>query len=143
MHQLCVCAVNSIVSPFVLHDMALEAAHYLSPDNHYGTNGGMVMQHLRTTLTPLVHKCQQMWVHLNVDLVIVNKVKYVILRGNYSFGGVGGGGSAKFKKVFFLQNIYLYATLGRKLLWSMFTKFATKILGQSRCTRRVCGKFEI
>lgn len=78
MHQLCVCAVNSIVSPFVLHDMALEAAHYLSPDNHYGTNGGMVMQHLRTTLTPLVHKCQQMWVHFNVDLVIVNKVKYVI-----------------------------------------------------------------
>lgn len=72
MHQLCVCAVNSIVSPFVLHDMALEAAHYLSPDNHYGTNGGMVMQHLRTTLTPLVHKCQQMWVRWQVHLVILD-----------------------------------------------------------------------
>lgn len=89
MHQLCVCAVNSIVSPFVLHDMALEAAHYLSPDNHYGTNGGMVMQHLRTTLTPLVHKCQQMWVHLNVDLVIVNKVKYVIWEATIRWEGGG------------------------------------------------------
>jgi len=62
LHQLCVCAVNSIVSPFVLHDMALEAAHYLSPENHYCNNPGLVMQHLRSTLSPLVHKCQQMYI---------------------------------------------------------------------------------
>uniref|UniRef100_A0A1B6CIJ5 SWIM-type domain-containing protein n=2 Tax=Clastoptera arizonana TaxID=38151 RepID=A0A1B6CIJ5_9HEMI len=63
LHQLCVCAVNSIVSPFVLHDMALEAAHYLSPEGHYRNNPGLVMQHLRcSALTPLVQKCQQMYI---------------------------------------------------------------------------------
>jgi len=55
LHQFCVCAVNSIVSPFVLHDVALEAAHYLSRNNP-----GLIMQHLRSALTPLVQKCQQM-----------------------------------------------------------------------------------
>ncbi|EEZ97539.2 zinc finger SWIM domain-containing protein 8 homolog [Tribolium castaneum] len=57
LHHFCVCAVNSIVSPFVLHDVAIEAAHYLSRNNPT-----MVMQHLRTALTPLVQKCQQMYI---------------------------------------------------------------------------------
>lgn len=55
LHQFCVCALNSIVSPFILHDVALEAAHYLSRNNP-----GLIMQHLRSALTPLVQKCQQM-----------------------------------------------------------------------------------
>lgn len=56
LHQLCICTVNSIVSPFVLHDVALEAAHYLARNNP-----AMVLQHLRgALLAPLVHKCQQM-----------------------------------------------------------------------------------
>ncbi|XP_076268553.1 zinc finger SWIM domain-containing dorado isoform X5 [Rhynchophorus ferrugineus] len=57
LHQFCVCAVNSIVSPFVLHDVAIEAAQYLSRNNP-----GLVMQHLRTALMPLVTKCQQMYI---------------------------------------------------------------------------------
>ncbi|PSN52082.1 hypothetical protein C0J52_03900, partial [Blattella germanica] len=57
LHQFCVCAVNSIVSPFVLHDVALESAHYLSRNNP-----GLIMQHLRSALTPLVQKCQQMYI---------------------------------------------------------------------------------
>lgn len=57
LHQFCVCAVNSIVSPFVLHDVAIEAAHYLARNNPT-----LVMQHLRSALTPLVQKCQQMYV---------------------------------------------------------------------------------
>lgn len=56
LHQFCVCAVNSIVSPFVLHDVAIEAAHYLGRNNPT-----LVMQHLRSALTPLVQKCQQMY----------------------------------------------------------------------------------
>lgn len=56
LHQFCVCAVNSIVSPFVLHDVAIEAAHYLARNNPT-----LVMQHLRSALTPLVQKCQQMY----------------------------------------------------------------------------------
>lgn len=57
LHQFCVCAVNSIVSPFVLHDVAIESAHYLARNNPT-----LVMQHLRSALTPLVQKCQQMCV---------------------------------------------------------------------------------
>lgn len=58
LHQFCVCAVNSIVSPFVLHDVAIEAAHFLARNNPT-----LVMQHLRSALTPLVQKCQQMYVY--------------------------------------------------------------------------------
>ncbi|KAG4075704.1 hypothetical protein HA402_003529 [Bradysia odoriphaga] len=57
LHQFCVCAVNSIVSPFVLHDVALESAHFLARNNPT-----LVMQHLRSALTPLVQKCQQMYI---------------------------------------------------------------------------------
>ncbi|KMQ94255.1 zinc finger swim domain-containing protein [Lasius niger] len=58
MHQLCICAVNSIVSPFVLHHVALEAAQYLARNNP-----ALIVQHLRSALlAPLVHKCQQMYI---------------------------------------------------------------------------------
>lgn len=59
LHQFCVCAVNSVVSPFVLHDVAIESAHYLGRNNHQ-----LVMQHLRSALTPLVQKCKQMYVFI-------------------------------------------------------------------------------
>lgn len=58
LHQFCVCAVNSIVSPFILHEVAIESAHYLARSN--SNNSALVMQHLRSTLLPLVQKCQQM-----------------------------------------------------------------------------------
>ncbi|XP_034174231.1 zinc finger SWIM domain-containing dorado isoform X1 [Osmia lignaria lignaria] len=58
LHQLCICTVNSIISPFVLHDVALEAAVYLARNNP-----ALVLQHLRSApLAPLVHKCQQMYI---------------------------------------------------------------------------------
>uniref|UniRef100_A0ABD2X903 SWIM-type domain-containing protein n=1 Tax=Trichogramma kaykai TaxID=54128 RepID=A0ABD2X903_9HYME len=58
LHQLCVTVVNSIVSPFVLHDVAVEAAYYLSRNNP-----ALVIQNLRSALlAPLVHKCQQMYI---------------------------------------------------------------------------------
>lgn len=56
LHHFCVSAVNSIVSPFVLHDVAIEAAQYLSRNNP-----SLTMQHLRSSLLPLVQKCQQMY----------------------------------------------------------------------------------
>jgi hypothetical protein len=55
LHQFCVCVVNSIVSPFVLHEVAIESASYLARNNPT-----LVMQHLRSALSPLVQKCQQM-----------------------------------------------------------------------------------
>nr|XP_031845470.1 zinc finger SWIM domain-containing protein 8 isoform X2 [Nomia melanderi] len=58
LHQLCICTVNSIVSPFVLHDVVLEAAQYLAR-----SNPALVIHHLRSALlAPLVHKCQQMYI---------------------------------------------------------------------------------
>ncbi|KAL0280565.1 UNVERIFIED_CONTAM: hypothetical protein PYX00_001825 [Menopon gallinae] len=59
LHQFCVCVVNSIVSPFILHDVALEAAHYLAGRRN---NPTLVLQHLRSALMPLVQKCQQMYI---------------------------------------------------------------------------------
>ncbi|XP_014298528.2 zinc finger SWIM domain-containing protein 8 homolog [Microplitis demolitor] len=57
-NQLCMCTVNSIVSPFVLHDVALEAATF-----HSRSNPAMFLQHLRSALlAPIVHKCQQMYI---------------------------------------------------------------------------------
>uniref|UniRef100_A0A182K404 SWIM-type domain-containing protein n=1 Tax=Anopheles christyi TaxID=43041 RepID=A0A182K404_9DIPT len=56
LHQFCVCVVNSIVSPFVLHEVAIESAHYLSRNNP-----ALVMHHLRSALTPLMNKCQSMY----------------------------------------------------------------------------------
>ncbi|XP_063696295.1 zinc finger SWIM domain-containing protein 8 homolog [Culicoides brevitarsis] len=57
LHQFCVCVVNSIVSPFVLHEVAIESAHYLARNNPT-----LVLQHLRSALSPLVQKCQQMYI---------------------------------------------------------------------------------
>lgn len=57
LHQFCMCAVNSVVSPFILYDIAMESAHYLSKNNQ-----ALFMQHLRGALSPLVQKCQQMLV---------------------------------------------------------------------------------
>lgn len=57
LHQFCVCVVNSIVSPFVLHEVAIESSHYLARNNP-----ALVLQHLRSALSPLVQKCQQMYI---------------------------------------------------------------------------------
>ncbi|XP_014261902.1 zinc finger SWIM domain-containing protein 8-like [Cimex lectularius] len=57
LQQFCVGAVNSIVSPFILHEVAIEAAHYLGR-----SNPNLVLQHLRSSLTPLIQKCQQMYI---------------------------------------------------------------------------------
>ncbi|KAH8274690.1 hypothetical protein KR018_010054, partial [Drosophila ironensis] len=72
LHQFCICAVNSIVSPFVLHDVAIESAHYLGRNNHQ-----LVMQHLRSALTPLVQKCQQMYIQC------IHQKLYHLTQGDY------------------------------------------------------------
>nr|XP_018897398.1 PREDICTED: zinc finger SWIM domain-containing protein 8 [Bemisia tabaci] len=55
--KFCFSAVNSVVSPFILHEVAFEAAQYLSRNNH-----ALYIQHLRSTLAPLMQKCQQMYI---------------------------------------------------------------------------------
>lgn len=80
LHQFCVCAVNSIVSPFVLHDVAIESAHYLARNNPT-----LVMQHLRSALTPLVQKCQQMYVFTIVKLKSFKRRKKTFYTNNSIF----------------------------------------------------------
>ena len=56
LQQFCAAAVNAIVSPFVLQDIALEAAHYLTRNNP-----AQVTNQLRSpNLNSLVQKCVQM-----------------------------------------------------------------------------------
>ncbi|CAK9795279.1 Zinc finger SWIM domain-containing protein 8 homolog [Anthophora quadrimaculata] len=73
LHQLCICTVNSIVSPFVLHDVAVEAALYLARNNP-----ALMLQHLRCALlAPLVHKCQQMYIQC------IHQKLYHLTTGDY------------------------------------------------------------
>ncbi|CAH2254504.1 jg25683 [Pararge aegeria aegeria] len=73
LHQFCVCAVNSVVSPFVLYELCVESAHWLAR----GGPHHLVMQHLRGTLAPLVHKCQQMYIQcIHQKLYHLTSVEY-------------------------------------------------------------------
>ncbi|CAG9559710.1 unnamed protein product [Danaus chrysippus] len=73
LHQFCVCAVNSVVSPFVLYELCVESAHWLAR----GGPHHLVMQHLRGTLAPLVHKCQQMYIQcIHQKLYHLTPVEY-------------------------------------------------------------------
>ena len=56
--QFCMSAVNAVVSPFVLYDIALEAAHVLARNNPT-----IAQNHLRSTiLNPIIQKCLQMFI---------------------------------------------------------------------------------
>jgi len=57
--QFCIAAVGGVSSPFVLQDIALETAKYLSE-----TNNQQVCTNLRLPLLqPIVNKCLQMYIH--------------------------------------------------------------------------------
>ncbi|XP_036359239.1 zinc finger SWIM domain-containing protein 8 isoform X2 [Octopus sinensis] len=59
LQQFCASAVNAVVSPFVLYDIAWEAAHYLAHNNQTPVHNC-----LRSNfLNPLVQKCIQMFMH--------------------------------------------------------------------------------
>ncbi|XP_071492613.1 zinc finger SWIM domain-containing protein 8-like [Diadema antillarum] len=56
--QFCACVLSVVVSPFVLHTITWEAAHYLSSMNHTS-----VQANLRSPiLSPIVQKCVQMYI---------------------------------------------------------------------------------
>lgn len=106
LHQFCVCAVNSIVSPFVLHDVAMESAQYLSRNNP-----SLVIQHLRNALTPLVQKCQQMYIQcMHQKLYHLTPADYedfvnIVCVARTAFQ-ITAEGSAQFKE--WLQSIKRY-----------------------------------
>ena len=56
LQQFCASAVNAVVSPFILQEIAVDAAHQLSRNNP-----AQIPNHLRSpTLNSLVQKCLQM-----------------------------------------------------------------------------------
>ncbi|VDI34720.1 Hypothetical predicted protein [Mytilus galloprovincialis] len=56
--QFCMSSVNAVVSPFVLYDIAIEAAHVLARNNPT-----IAQNHLRSTiLNPIIQKCTQMFI---------------------------------------------------------------------------------
>ncbi|XP_035214833.1 zinc finger SWIM domain-containing protein 8-like isoform X3 [Stegodyphus dumicola] len=57
LQDFCICTVNSVASPFVLHEIVVEAAQYLARNSTTP-----LPQPLRShLLTPLIQKCQQMF----------------------------------------------------------------------------------
>lgn len=73
LHQFCVCAVNSVVSPFVLYELCVESAHWLAR----GGPHHIIMQHFRGALAPLVQKCQQMYIQcIHQKLYHLTSVEY-------------------------------------------------------------------
>ncbi|KAG8193595.1 hypothetical protein JTE90_000229 [Oedothorax gibbosus] len=57
LQDFCICTVNSVASPFVLHEIVVEAAQYLAR-----SSTAPLPQPLRShLLTPLIQKCQQMF----------------------------------------------------------------------------------
>uniref|UniRef100_A0A146L3I4 Zinc finger SWIM domain-containing protein KIAA0913 n=1 Tax=Lygus hesperus TaxID=30085 RepID=A0A146L3I4_LYGHE len=118
LQQFCVCAVNSIVSPFILHDVALEAAHYLARNNP-----ALVLQHLRTSLTPLVQKCQQMYIQcLHQKLYHLSTAEYdefinIVLSARAAFH-ITPEGAQQFKE--WLQSIRRSKSC-KKELWTQIS----------------------
>lgn len=118
LQQFCVCAVNSIVSPFILHHVAIEAAHYLARNNPT-----LVMQHLRSSLTPLVQKCQQMYIQcLHQKLYHLSCAEYDefinIVRSARTAFQITPEGSQQFKE--WLQSIRRSKSC-KKELWSQIS----------------------
>lgn len=58
LQEFCICTVNSVASPFILHEIVLEAGHYLARSASTPLPTPM-RSHL---LTPLIQKCQQMFI---------------------------------------------------------------------------------
>ncbi|XP_059469798.1 zinc finger SWIM domain-containing protein 8 homolog isoform X2 [Neocloeon triangulifer] len=119
LHQFCVCAVNSVVSPFILHDIAVEAAIYLSRNNPT-----LLMQHLRTALTPLVQKCQQMYIQcLHQKLYHLTSTDYeefvgIVVSARMAFQ-ITPDGSTQFKE--WLQSIRRSKSC-KKDLWAQINQ---------------------
>ncbi|CAB3372525.1 Hypothetical predicted protein [Cloeon dipterum] len=119
LHQFCVCAVNSVVSPFILHDIAVESAMFLSRNNPT-----LLLQHMRNALTPLVQKCQQMYIQcLHQKLYHLTSTDYeefvgIVVSARLAFQ-ITPDGNAQFKE--WLQSIRRSKSC-KKDLWAQINQ---------------------
>ncbi|KAK9507025.1 hypothetical protein O3M35_008857 [Rhynocoris fuscipes] len=118
LHQFCMAVVNSIVSPFILHDVAIESAHFLAR-----SNPSVALHHLRTTLTPIVQKCQQMYIQcLHQKLYHLSTAEYdefvgIVISARAAFQ-ITPEGTQQFKE--WLQSIRRSKSC-KKELWSQIS----------------------
>lgn len=58
LQEFCICTVNSVASPFILYDIVTDTAHHLSRSG----SASLSMPIRSHVLTPLIQKCQQMFI---------------------------------------------------------------------------------
>ncbi|XP_077534484.1 zinc finger SWIM domain-containing dorado isoform X3 [Haemaphysalis longicornis] len=58
LQEFCICTVNSVASPFILYDIVTDTAHHLSRSS----SASLSMPIRSHVLTPLIQKCQQMFI---------------------------------------------------------------------------------
>ncbi|XP_064625296.1 zinc finger SWIM domain-containing protein 8-like isoform X2 [Lineus longissimus] len=96
--QFCASAVNAVVSPFVLQDIAIESAQYLSRHNPV-----QLSSHLRSPiLSPLVQKCLQMFIQCSHQRIShITQAEYdefvsIICSARNAFCSMTPGGMVQF-----------------------------------------------
>ncbi|XP_041485312.1 zinc finger SWIM domain-containing protein 8-like isoform X2 [Lytechinus variegatus] len=102
--QFCACVLSVVVSPFVLHTITWEAAHYLASMNHTS-----VQANLRSPiLSPIVQKCVQMYIQcIHQRMYHITPPEYddfisVVQSAQKAFS-MQAGGQAQFKD--FIQSL--------------------------------------
>jgi len=113
--QFCLAVTNSVVNPFTLHDVAMEAIMYMG---HFNPNPTMC-----PTLSPLVEKCHSMYIQLLhqklYQLSSSDYEEYVgILYSAYGAFAMTPEGSTMFKD--WLQSVRRSKSC-KKELWTMIT----------------------
>ncbi|XP_025198718.1 zinc finger SWIM domain-containing protein 8-like [Melanaphis sacchari] len=113
--QFCLAVTNSVVNPFTLHDVAMEAVMYMG---HFNPNPTMC-----PTLSPLVEKCHSMYIQLLhqklYQLSSADYEEYVgILYSAYGAFAMTPEGGTMFKD--WLQSVRRSKSC-KKELWTMIT----------------------
>lgn len=117
LQRFCVAALNAVVSPFVLHDLALEAARHMAR-----SNPAQLAANLRSpTISPLVQKSLTMYAQcIHYNLVNISQSEYdefvELLRHARGAFCMAPGGMTQFNEL--LQSIR-WGHSKKKELWQM------------------------
>jgi len=117
LQRFCVAALNAVVSPFVLHDLALEAARHMAR-----SNPAQLAANLRSpTISPLVQKSLTMYAQcIHYNLINISQSEYdefvELLRHARGAFCMAPGGMTQFNEL--LQSIR-WGHSKKKELWQM------------------------
>lgn len=117
LQRFCVAALNAVVSPFVLHDLALEAARHMAR-----SNPAQLAANLRSpTISPLVQKSLTMYAQcIHYNLINISQSEYdefvELLRHARGAFCMAPGGMTQFNEL--LQSIR-WGHAKKKELWQM------------------------